>query len=126
MDVVGALKAQYRANARWLMNSLTAARVRKLKDAEGRHVWLDSLVAGQPATLLGYPVEIDESMPDVSAGSLSIAFGDFQKGYTIIERPGAKFLTDPYTDKPNVRLYAYRRVGGAISDFNAIKLLRFS
>lgn len=126
VDVVGALKAQYRANARWLMNKLTAARVRKLKDADGRHVWLDSLVASQPATLLGYPVEIDESMPDVSAGSLSIAFGDFAKGYTIVERPGTKFLTDPYTDKPNVRLYAYRRVGGAINDFNAIKLMKFS
>lgn len=126
VDVVSALKAQYRNGANWLMNRRTAAAVRKLKDAEGRHVWLDSLVAGQPATLLGYPVEIDEDMPDIAADSLSIAFGNFQKAYTIIEQPGAKFLTDPYTDKPNVRLYAYRRVGGGLNNSEAIKFLKFS
>lgn len=126
VDVTSALKAQYRAGARWLMNRKTAAAVRKLKDAEGRHVWVDSLVAGQPAMLLGFPVEIDEDMPDIAAGSLSIAFGDFAKAYTIVEQPGAKYLTDPYTDKPNVRLFAYRRVGGDVNNFEAIKFLKFS
>lgn len=126
VDVVSAMKAQYRAGAGWLMNRNTAGAVRKLKDAEGRHVWVDSLVEGQPSLLLGYRVDIDEDMPDISAGSLSIAFANLQKAYTIIEQPGIKFLTDPYTDKPNVRLYAYRRVGGGMNNSEAIKLLKFS
>lgn len=126
VDVTMALKAQYRAGAAWLMNRLTAGAVRKLKDAEGRHVWVDSLVQGQPAMLLGYPVEIDEEMPDIAANSLSIAFGNVEKAYTIIEQPGTKFLTDPYTDKPNVRLYAYRRVGGGVNNTEALKFLKFA
>lgn len=126
VDIVSALKAQYRNGAVWLMNKKTAGEVRKLKDAQGRHVWLDSLVAGQPATLLGYGVEIDESMPDLAADSLSIAFGNFARAYTIIEQPGAKFLTDPYTAKPHVILYAYRRVNAAVNNTEAYKLLKFA
>lgn len=126
VDVTSALKAQYRNGAVWLMNRKTAAEVRKLKDSEGRHVWVDSLVAGQPPVLLGYAVEIDEDMPDIGAGSLSIAFGNFAKAYTIVEQPGAKFLTDPYTDKPNVRLFAYRRVGADVNNAEAVKFLKFS
>lgn len=126
VDVTMALKPQYRQGAAWLMNRLTAGAVRKLKDADGRHVWVDSLVQGQPSMLLGYPVEIDEEMPDIAAGSLSIAFGNVDKTYTIIEQPGTKFLTDPYTDKPNVRLYAYRRVGGGVNNTEALKFLKFA
>lgn len=126
VDVTAAMKAQYRRGAVWLMNRATAGAVRKLKDAEGRHVWADSLVQGQPPTLLGYPVEIDDDMPDIGANTLSIAFANLQKAYTIVEQPGVKFLADPYTDKPNVRLYNYRRVGGACNNTEAIKLLKFS
>lgn len=126
VDVVGALKAQYRNGAVWLMNRTTAAACRKLKDAEGRHVWIDSLVVGEPSALLGYPVEIDEDMPDIAAGSLSIAFGNVKKAYTIVQKAGIKFLTDPYTDKPNVRLYAYRRVGGGVNNSEALKFLKFA
>ncbi len=126
VDVISAMKAQYRNGAVWLMNRTTAGVVRKLKDADGRHVWVDSLVQGQPSALLGYPVEIDEAMPDISAGSFSIAFVNLQKAYTVIEQPGVKFLADPYTDKPNVRLYNYRRVGGGMNNSEAIKLLKFS
>ncbi len=126
VDLVGALKTQYRVGASWLMNRTTAATVRKLKDADGRHIWTDSLLVGQPAVLLGYPVVLDESMPDVAANSLSIAFGNIQKGYTIVRRLGTRFLVDPYTDKPNVRLYAFARVGAAVNNFEAIKLLKFA
>jgi HK97 family phage major capsid protein len=65
-------------------------------------------------------------MPDISAGSLSIAFANLEKAYTIIEQPGIKFLADPYTDKPNVRQFNYRRVGGGLNNSEAIKLLKFS
>ena len=80
----------------------------------------------QRPSLLGFPVEIDENMPAIAANSLSVAFGDFQSGYVIADRPGLKVLIDPYTDKPNVRVYVYARRGGDVRDFNAIKLVKFS
>lgn len=125
IDLTMSLRKQYRAGAVWLMNSNTAGAVRKFKDAEGRFVWTDSIVAGQPPTLLGYPVEIDEEMPDINANSLSIAFGNFKRAYTIIQKPGIKFLPDPYSSKPHVLLYAYRRVGAGLNNSQAVKLLKF-
>jgi HK97 family phage major capsid protein len=125
VNVQSALKAQYRAGAVWLMNRTTAGVARKLKDAEGRHVWVDSLVQGQPSLLLGHPVEVDEDMPDIGADQFAIAFGNLAQAYTIVEQPGVRFLADPYTAKPHVRLFSYRRVGGAVSNSEAIKLLKF-
>lgn len=125
-DVVGSLKAQYRNGAVWLMNRKTASTIRKIKSVDGVSLWQSAMQLGQPDVLLGYAVEIDESMPDVAANSLPIAFGNIGKAYTIAEMPGAKFLTDPYTAKPNVRLYAYRRVGGGLNNSEAIKLVKIS
>jgi len=125
VDLVYALGAQYRANASFVMNSKTAGQVRKLKDADGRFLWSDGLAAGEPARLMGYPVLIAEDMPDMAADSLSIAFGDFEAGYTIAERPDLRVLRDPFSAKPHVLFFATKRVGGDVSDFAAIKLLKF-
>lgn len=125
VDLVYALGAQYRANGTFVMNSKTAGVIRKLKDADGRFLWSDGLAAGEPARLMGYPVLIAEDMPDVGTGSFSIAFGDFAAGYTIAERPDLRVLRDPFSAKPHVLFYATKRVGGDVSDFAAIKLLKF-
>ncbi|QBF32274.1 phage major capsid protein [Thalassococcus sp. S3] len=126
IDLVYALGAEYRANATFVMNSKTAGMVRKLKDADGRFLWADGLAAGEPARLLGYPVVIAEDMPEVASGSYSIAFGDFGAGYTVAERPDLRVLRDPFSAKPHVLFYATKRVGGDVSDFAAIKLLKFA
>ena len=126
IDLVYALDAEYRANASFVMNSKTAGKIRKLKDGDGRFLWSDGLAAGEPARLLGYPVLIAEDMPDVASGSTSVAFGDFGAGYTIAERPDLRVLRDPFSAKPHVLFYATKRVGGDVSDFAAIKLLKFS
>ncbi|MGX5650202.1 phage major capsid protein [Hydrogenophaga borbori] len=126
IDMVTALKPQFRAGARWFMNRNTAGVMRKFKDADGRFIWVDSIIAGQPSTLLGYPVEEDEDMPDISADSLSVAFGNMERAYTVIEKPGIKFLPDPYTAKPHVLLYAYRRMSGGMHNSQAFKLMKFS
>jgi len=126
IDLVYALGAQYRANASFVMNSKTAGHVRKIKDADGRFLWADSLAAGEPARLLGYPVLISEDMPDIADGETAIAFGDFAAGYTIAERPDLRVLRDPFSAKPHVLFYATKRVGGDVSDFAAIKLLKFA
>jgi len=125
IELVYALGAQYRANGTFVMNSKTAGLVRKLKDADGRFLWSDGLAAGEPAQLMGYPVLVAEDMPDAATDSLSIAFGDFHAGYTVAERPDLRILRDPFSAKPHVLFYATKRVGGDVSDFAAIKLLKF-
>ena len=107
-------------------NSKTAGAVRKMKDADGRFLWSDGLAAGEPARLMGYPVLISEDMPDIDGDATAIAFGDFNAGYTIAERPDLRILRDPFSAKPHVLFYATKRVGGDVSDFAAIKLLKFS
>ena len=124
VSLVYSLAADYRANATFVMNSKTAGAVRKIKDTEGRFMWSDGLAAGQPATLMGYRVLISEDMPDIAANSYPIAFGDFKAGYTIAERPDLRILRDPFSAKPNVLFYASKRVGGDITDYAAIKLLK--
>ncbi|MEF9603334.1 phage major capsid protein [Paracoccus sp. PXZ] len=125
IDLVYALGAQYRANASFVMNSKTAAAVRKMRDADGRFLWADSLAMGQPAQLLGYPVLVCEDMPDIAQGSHSIAFGDFRSAYTIVERPDLRVLRDPFSAKPHVLFYATKRVGGGVTDARAVKLMVF-
>jgi len=126
IDLVYALGAQYRANATFVMNSKTAGAVRRLKDNDGRFLWADGLAAGEPARLLGYPVLIAEDMPEIAPNAPAIAFGDFGAGYTVAERPDIRLLRDPYSAKPHVLFYATKRVGGDVTDFAAIKVLRFS
>ncbi|MEM1273874.1 MAG: phage major capsid protein [Pseudomonadota bacterium] len=125
VDLVYALGARYRANATFVMNSKTAGAVRKMKDVDGRFLWSDGLAAGEPARLMGYPVLIAEDMPDIGTDAMAIAFGDFRAGYTIAERPDLRVLRDPFSAKPHVLFYATKRVGGDVSDFAAIKLMKF-
>jgi HK97 family phage major capsid protein len=126
IDLVQTLRPPYRQGAAFVMNSATASIIRKFKTSTGGFLWQPSLVAGQPDTLLGYPVVEAEDMPDVGADSLSVAFGNFRVGYLIAERTETQILRDPYTNKPFVHFYATRRVGGQVANSEAIKLLKFA
>lgn len=126
IDLVQALRPPYRQGAVFAMNSATLARIRKFKTSDGAFLWQPSLSAGQPASLLGYPVIEAEDMPDIAANSLSIAFGNFKAGYLIAERGETQILRDPYSNKPFVHFYATKRVGGAVTNSEAIKVMKFS
>jgi HK97 family phage major capsid protein len=126
IDLVQALRPPYRQGAVFVMNSATASVIRKFKTADGAFLWQPGLVAGQPDTLLGYPVVEAEDMPDIAADSLSIAFGNFKAGYLIAERTETQILRDPYTHKPFVHFYATKRIGGQVSNSEAIKLMKFT
>lgn len=125
IDLVYALKAGYRANARFVLNRRTQASIRKLKDADGNYFWQPAASAGGEASLLGFPVSEAEDMPDIGANALALAFGDFRRGYLVVDRIGVRVLRDPYSAKPYVLFYTTKRVGGGVQDFDAIKLLKF-
>ncbi len=125
IDTIYSLKSGHRQNANWVMNRKTQAEVRKLKDADGNYLWQAPAAPGQQANLMGFGIVEAEDMPDIAANSLSIAFGDFNRGYLIVDRAGVRVLRDPYSAKPYVLFYTTKRVGGGIQDFDAIKLVKF-
>lgn len=125
IDLIYAPRTGYRAAGRFVMNRRTVSAVRRFKDADGNYLWQPSLSEGGSSTLLGYPVTEAEDMPDIGSDSFSIAFGDFAKGYLVLDRQGVEVLRDPYSAKPYVLFYTTKRVGGGVQDFAAIKLLKF-
>ena len=126
MDLVQSLRQPYRQGAMFVMNSTTAMAIRRFKTADNAYIWQPGLISGSPATLLGYPVVEAEDMPDIAAGSLSIAFGNFKAGYTVTDRNATSILRDPYSHKPYVHFYATKRVGGQVTNSESIKLLKFA
>jgi HK97 family phage major capsid protein len=126
IDLIQSLRAPYRQGACFVMNSATLSVIRKMKTSDGAFLWQPGLSAGQPATLLGYPVVEAEDMPDIAAGSLSIAFGNFAMGYVIAERSETSILRDPFSNKPFVHFYAVKRIGGGVANSEAIKLMKFA
>ncbi|MEP0234150.1 phage major capsid protein [Roseibium sp.] len=126
LDLIYSLKSGYRQNARFVMNRRTQGALRKLKDGDGNYLWQPPASAGAAATLLNFPVTEAEDMPDIAIDAPAIAFGDFRRGYLIVDRMGVRILRDPYSAKPYVLFYTTKRVGGGVQDFDAIKLLTFS
>lgn len=124
IDLIHTPKSQFRVNGRFVMNRRTAASVRKLKDGDGRYLWVPG-IGGEAATILGYPVTELEDMPDIGGGQAAIGFGDFRRFYLIADRQGARVLRDPFSQKPYVLFYTTKRVGGGVQNFDAVKLMVF-
>ena len=126
IDLAYALKSGYRQNAHWVMNRKTQSAIRKFRDADGNYLWQPAATADGKATLMGFPVAESEDMPDIAADALALAFGDFGRGYLVVDRLGVRVLRDPYSAKPYVLFYTTKRVGGGVQNFEAIKLMKFA
>jgi HK97 family phage major capsid protein len=126
VDLIYSVKAGYRQNGNFVMNRKTQSTVRKFKDSTGNYLWQPPAQANGRATLMNFPVVESEDMPDVGANSFAIAFGDFRRGYLIVDRAGVRVLRDPFSAKPYVLFYTTKRVGGGVQDFDAVKLLKFA
>jgi HK97 family phage major capsid protein len=124
IDLYYSLKAPYRNGASFLMSDQVMGTVRKFKDGDGNYIWAPPTAAAEMATVLGKPVYNDDNMPAVGANAFPIAFGNFKRGYLIVDRFGIRVLRDPYTNKPWVHFYTTKRVGGGVSNFEAIKLMK--
>lgn len=122
-----ALRSQYRGGAVFLMNDSTLGTVRQVKDQSGQYyLWNPDPTAGFGGRLLGSPVEIDDNMPDVGAGAYAVAYGNFARAYTIVQRAGTSLIRDNITAKGKTKYNFRRRFGGGISHFEALKLLKFA
>lgn len=126
IDLTLALPGALSQNARFVLNRNSIGKIRKLKNSDGDYVWQPSLQAGQPAQLLSYPVTEMAAMPNTAANAVPIAFGDFRRGYLIVDRAGVRVLRDPFTNKPYVMFYTTKRVGGGVQDPQAIKAIKMA
>ena len=126
VDLIYAVNAGYRQNGAFVMNRKTQSLIRKFKDSTGGYLWQPPAVAGGRASLMTFPMVEAEDMPDIAANSLSIAFGDFARGYLVVDRAGVSVLRDPFSAKPYVLFYTTKRVGGGVQDFDAIKVMKFA
>jgi HK97 family phage major capsid protein len=126
LTLVGALPQEYTGNARFVMNRGTVFSIRKLKDSANNYLWQPSITDGQPSSLLGYPITEMPAMPTMAASAVPIAFGDFRRGYLIVDRIGIRVLRDPYTNKPYVMFYTTKRVGGGLLNPDVIKAIKMA
>lgn len=120
------LRAAYRNGAAFMGNGNTLAQVMLLKGSDGQYMWRPGLEEGVPSMLGGYRYLENEAMPDQAANAKALAFGNFKRGYTIVDRMGTRVLRDPFTNKPYVGFYTTKRVGGMVVDSNAIKLMQMA
>lgn len=125
-DMVYALRARYRNNARWVTSKLLLAALRKYKDTTGQYMWQNAVAAGQPNSFMGYEVVEAEDMPAVAANSFPLAFGDFKEGYLICDKVGMRITRDEITQPGFVKFYVRKRVGGKLRNSQAIKLLKIA
>ena len=126
VDLIFAVKAGYRQNAVFVMNRRTQSLIRKFKDTTGNYLWQPPASPTARASLMNFPLWDVEDMPDIAANALSVAFGDFNRGYLVVDRAGISVLRDPYSAKPYVLFYTTKRVGGGVQDYDAIKFLKFA
>lgn len=128
IDLFHAVPPAYRQLGAWMMNSTTVGAVRKLVSSTGNPLWVDSLAAGNPPTILGRPVIEAIDMPDVASNSYPVVFGNFNQAYRIYDRVSLTLLRDPFTQATNglVRFHARRRVGGDVVKAEAIRKLKIS
>ena len=124
IDAVYKLPAIYTPNAKFFMNRSSLGSIRKLKDGQGNYIWQPTFVAGQPSTLIGYPVVDLPDMQNVAADALALAFGDMRETYLVIDRIGVRILRDPYTNKPYVCFYVTKRVGGGVKNPDSMKIIK--
>lgn len=124
IDLIYDLPSAFTAGAVFTMNRKTQGIVRKLKDGEDNYLWQPSYVAGQPATLAGFPVKEVAAIPDVAANAIAALFGDFKQTYTVYDRVGVRVLRDPFTNKPYVNFYTTKRVGGGVHNPEPMRALK--
>ncbi|MDO5116194.1 MAG: phage major capsid protein [Synergistaceae bacterium] len=124
ISVQESLRSGYRVNAIWMLNSTTLSAIRQLKDSDGNYLWRPGLDRGTPNQILGDPYVINHDMPKIAANAMPIAFGNFKRAYTIVDRIGIRVTRDQYTNKPYVGFYVTKRVGGMVRDTLAVKAVK--
>jgi len=125
LRLINSVPENYLANTSFLMNRKTLSAIQGLRDEAGRFIWQQSLSDPLKQAIFGVPVFCSSYMPDIGENNLAIAIGDFKAAYKIVDRQSINIMRDPYTDKPFIKFYAVKRVGGDVVLPGALKFARF-
>lgn len=133
IDLSDSLPEQYDENARFILNKTNAGKaIRKLKDSNNRYLFgmglQDSgLAAGRPTELCGYPYAFSAFMPNVSANTFPIIFGDL-RGYILLNRIGftIQVLDQLYAESNQLVLLGRVRFGGQVAEPWKLKVQKVS
>ncbi|MBK5958103.1 phage major capsid protein [Rhodoplanes elegans] len=122
------IKTAYTRNATWVLNRTTLGSVRKLKDTTNQYLWQPGVANGVPNSILGAPYVEVPDMPNEAANAYPVAFGDFRRAYTLVDRIVMELLRDPYTQATsgNIRFQFWKRVGGKVTLAEAIRKMKCS
>jgi HK97 family phage major capsid protein len=122
-----ALNPRYRTNSKFAGNTVTQGHLRRLKDTTNQYLWQPGLQAGQPDTLLGRQIITWEDMGNpTTANAFPLAFGDFAQAYVLVNREGMTVVRDNVTAPGFTKYYLAKRVGGCVTNNDALKLLKVS
>lgn len=124
LELVYSLPSERDANSKFYLARASLGKIRKLKDGQGNYLWQPVTTAGEPSTLLGYPVVEVPGMPAMTTGNVSMLFGDMEKTYLVIDRLGTRVQRDPFTNKPYVHFYTTKRVGGGVQNPEYMKAIK--
>ncbi len=117
----------------FIFNRRTLARIRKFRSEghtagveTGAFMWEPGLGGPAQQTLLGFRYVLANSMPDIAASALAVAFGDFRRGYTIVDRTGLAVIRDDVTQKrkATVEFTMHRWNTAQVTLTEPIKLLK--
>lgn len=126
LSLIDSLDSFYHSNTAFLMNRETEAEIKKLKDSTGRHLWQNRTGDMSYNTILGIPIFTTNFMPNLTSKERSIIFGNFTKGYKIVEKMGNYIMRDPFTERPFIKFYTSKKIGGDVIDGKALKAFRLA
>ncbi|KAF8818806.1 phage major capsid protein [Rickettsia endosymbiont of Cardiosporidium cionae] len=124
LNLLNALDPSYTNDATFLMNRTTLSALQSLQDQMGRFIWQQSIEDKMKQTIFGVPVVCCSNMPSINAGTVPVVLGNFKHAYKIIDRNTITLMRDPYTEKPFIKFYAVKRVGGAVISPDAMVFLK--
>ncbi len=129
VDLEHSVDPAYRnANSRYVFHDQTLKVLRKLKDLDGRPLWIPVPAAGMPATINGRAYAIDNSMPVPAANAQSIIYGDIRSAYVIRTVKGITLmrLNERYAEKLQAAFLSFARLDGCVQDRNAYRVYKHS
>jgi HK97 family phage major capsid protein len=110
------MKTAYAVNGTYVMNRKTLGVIRTMKDGEGSYLWMPGLAMGRPNTIDGDPYREMPDMPNIGAGTVPVAFGDWRRAYIVVDRLALAVTRDDLTlaSQGKVKFIMRRRLGGQV------------